>query len=173
MLVAPYCTMLECYCCETHVARYLSREVTTPPKWCDTPPWVLNFTQAHLCDTPFFFLQLSHDNCVIPHKNKHERVLQYYRCKYQRAPNPPEFAQPRLSRSNGGHRQREGTNLGVFVPIWLVLIAQGSLTYHQFQHLERFSKGSRRRFEGVLKGPLKNPSETPSESVQKLFRNPC
>ena len=40
----------------------------------------------------------------------------------QRAPNPPEFAQPRLSRSNGGHPQREGTNLGVFVPIWLVLL---------------------------------------------------
>ena len=40
---------------------------------------------------------------------------------FQRAPNPPEFAQPRLSRSNGGHPQREGTNLGVFVPIWLVL----------------------------------------------------
>ena len=40
--------------------------------------------------------------------------------KHQRAPNPPEFAQPRLSRSNGGHPQREGTNLGVFVPIWLI-----------------------------------------------------
>ena len=39
----------------------------------------------------------------------------------QRAPNPPEFAQPCLSRSNGGHPQREGTDLGVFVPIWLVL----------------------------------------------------
>ena len=31
----------------------------------------------------------------------------------QRAPHPPEFAQARLSRSNGGHPQREGTNLGV------------------------------------------------------------
>ena len=39
----------------------------------------------------------------------------------QRAPNPPEFAQPRLRSSNGGHPQQEGTNLGVFVPIWLVL----------------------------------------------------
>ena len=39
----------------------------------------------------------------------------------QQAPNPPEFAQPRSSRSNGGHPQREGTNLGVFVPIRLVL----------------------------------------------------
>ena len=39
----------------------------------------------------------------------------------QRAPNPPEFAQPGLSRSNGCHPQREDTNLGVFVPILLVL----------------------------------------------------
>ena len=39
----------------------------------------------------------------------------------QRTPNPPEFAQPCLSMSNGGHPQREGTNLGVFVPVWLVL----------------------------------------------------
>ena len=56
----------------------------------------------------------------------------------QQAPNPPEFAQPGLSRSNGSHRshpQREATdvpiwlvlprrwapNLGVFVPIWLAL----------------------------------------------------
>ena len=31
------------------------------------------------------------------------------------------FAQPHLSRSNGGHPQQDGTNLGVFVPIWLVL----------------------------------------------------
>ena len=27
----------------------------------------------------------------------------------------------RLSRSNGGHPQREGANLGVFVPTWLVM----------------------------------------------------
>ena len=39
----------------------------------------------------------------------------------QRAPNPPEFAQPRLSRSSGGRPQRDGTILGVFVPLWLVL----------------------------------------------------
>ena len=41
--------------------------------------------------------------------------------RVQRSPNPPELAQPRLSRSNGGHAQREGENLGVFVPICLVL----------------------------------------------------
>ena len=40
------------------------------------------------------------------------------RCRHrafstQRAPNPPEFAQPRLSRSNGGRPQREGIRLGM------------------------------------------------------------
>ena len=39
---------------------------------------------------------------------------------HQRSPNPPEFAQPRFSSSNGGHPQQEGTNLGVFVCVWLV-----------------------------------------------------
>ena len=34
--------------------------------------------------------------------------------------NPPEFAQPSLIGPKGGHPQREGTNLGVFVP-WLVI----------------------------------------------------
>ena len=34
-------------------------------------------------------------------------------------PNPPEFAQPRLSRSNGG--RPEGTNLDAFAPVWLIL----------------------------------------------------
>ena len=29
-----------------------------------------------------------------------------------------EFAQPRLSRSNSGHPQREGTNSGVLLPIY-------------------------------------------------------
>ena len=33
----------------------------------------------------------------------------------------PNVAQPRLSRSNGCHPQREGTNFGVLAPIWLAL----------------------------------------------------
>ena len=36
-----------------HIERYFFREVSTPPKWCDTPPLALSFTQAHPCDTPF------------------------------------------------------------------------------------------------------------------------
>ena len=35
----------------------------------------------------------------------------------QRSPNP----HPHLSRSNGGHPHQEGRNLGVCVPVWLVL----------------------------------------------------
>ena len=46
------------------------------------PPLVLNFTQTHLCDTPF--CNVSRDNCAIPHKNKHERVLRYYRLQVSR-----------------------------------------------------------------------------------------
>ena len=45
------------------------------------PPLVLSFTKAHLCDTPF--CNISRDNCAIPHENKHERVLRYYRYKYR------------------------------------------------------------------------------------------
>ena len=55
-----------------HIARYFLREASTPPKWCDTPPLALSFTQTHLCDTPF--CNVSRDNCAIPHENKHENV---------------------------------------------------------------------------------------------------
>ena len=43
-------------------------------------PLVLSFTQARLCDTPF--CNVSRDNSAIPHKNKHEKHLRYYRYKY-------------------------------------------------------------------------------------------
>ena len=45
------------------------------------PPLVLNFAQRHPCDTPF--CNVSRDNCAIPHKNKREKVLRYYRYKYR------------------------------------------------------------------------------------------
>ena len=63
------------------IARYFSRDVGSPPNWCDTPPLALSFAQAHLCDTPFCYI--SRDICAIPHKNKHERVSRYYRYKYR------------------------------------------------------------------------------------------
>ena len=55
------------------------------------------------------------------HYNQHLYNEARNDCTYQRAPNPPEFAQPRLSRSNDSHPQREGINLGVFISVWLVL----------------------------------------------------
>ena len=38
---------------------------------------------------------------------------------FQRASTPPEFAQRRLGRSNGGHPQREDINLGVFLFLYI------------------------------------------------------
>ena len=38
------------------------------PKMVRYPPWVLSFTQAHLCDTPF--CNVSRDNCAIPQEKK-------------------------------------------------------------------------------------------------------
>ena len=86
-LVAPYRAILRYYRCDTiaaipQIARYCLREVSTPPKWCDTPPLVLSFTQAHLRDTPF--CNVLRDNCAISHKkNKHEIILRYYRYRYR------------------------------------------------------------------------------------------
>ena len=51
------------------------------PKMVRYLPLALSFTQAHLCDAPF--CNVSRENCVIPLKNKHERVLRYYRYKYR------------------------------------------------------------------------------------------
>ena len=51
------------------------------PKMVPYPPLVPNFTQAYLRDTPFF-CNVSRSICVIPHKNKHERVLWYERYKF-------------------------------------------------------------------------------------------
>ena len=55
----------------------------------------------------------------------------------QRSPSPPEFAQPRLSRSNGGHPQRGGTNFGVFVPKWLAATNLGVFDLCRFALLKR------------------------------------
>ena len=46
-----------------------------------------------------------------PENPQKYKVTQKSLC--QRAPNPPEFAQPGLNRSNGSHHQREATILGV------------------------------------------------------------
>ena len=74
--IARYCGTIAAI---PHIARYLFREVSSSTRWCDTP-LVLSFTQAHLCNTPF--CNISRDYCVIPHKNRHQTVLRYYRYKH-------------------------------------------------------------------------------------------
>ena len=59
------------------------------PKMVQYPPLLISLTQAHLCDTPF--CNVSRDNCAIPHKNKYERVLRYYRYKYRAIPKAPKI----------------------------------------------------------------------------------
>ena len=64
-LVAPYRAILRYYRCDTPYRAILFEGSHHSPKWCDTPPLVLSFAQAHLCDTPFCYV--SRDNCAIPH----------------------------------------------------------------------------------------------------------
>ena len=78
--------------------------------------WLVRFQNAAICDFILrFFLQSL------------QWELRFWICdvKTQRLRlrffGALSLAQPDLSRSNGGHPRREGTNLGVFVPIWLVL----------------------------------------------------
>ena len=47
----------------------LQYPISSSTKWCE-PPWVLSFTQAHLCDTPL--CNLSRDHCAIPIKTSTE-----------------------------------------------------------------------------------------------------
>ena len=52
-LVAPYRAILRYYRCDTPYRTILLREVSTPPKWCDTPPWYL-ILHRHICAIPHF-----------------------------------------------------------------------------------------------------------------------
>ena len=83
--VAPYRAILRYYRCDTPYRAILSlgggqctfsRNGAIPP-----PPLALSFAQAHLCDATFCYVSCG--KCAIPHKNKHERVLRYYRYKYR------------------------------------------------------------------------------------------
>ena len=80
-LVAPYRAILRYYRCDTPYRAILFQGGSHSRKMVRYPPLVLSFTQAHLCDTPF--CNVSRDNCAIPHKNMHEKVLRYYRYKYR------------------------------------------------------------------------------------------
>ena len=81
ILVAPYCAIMRYYRCDTPYRAILLKGGQHSHKMVRYPPLVLNFTQTHPCDTPF--CNISRDNCAIPHKNKHEKVLRYYRYKYR------------------------------------------------------------------------------------------
>ena len=48
-------------------------EVSTPPRWCNTPLCYLD-SHRHICAIPHFATYRARDNCSIPHTNKHERV---------------------------------------------------------------------------------------------------
>ena len=78
-LVAPYRAILRYYRCDTPYRATLFKGGWHTPKMVRYPPLLLRFTKAHLCDTPFW--NISRENCAIPHNNKHERVLRYYRYK--------------------------------------------------------------------------------------------
>ena len=79
-LSGPYRAILRYYRWIPYRA-ILFKDASTRPKMVGYPLLALSFTQAHLCDTPF--CNVSRDNCAIPHKNKHERVLRYCRYKYR------------------------------------------------------------------------------------------
>ena len=62
--------------CRRSVEKVLSKGGQQSPRMVRYPPLgTFCLTQAHLCDTSCY-------NCAIPHKNKHERVLRYYRYKH-------------------------------------------------------------------------------------------
>ena len=52
-LVAPYRAILRYYRCDTPYRAILFKEVSTPPKWCDTPPWEL-VSHRHISAIPHF-----------------------------------------------------------------------------------------------------------------------
>ena len=63
-LVGPYRAILRYYRCDTPYRAILFKGSYRSPKMVRYPPFVLSFTQAHLCDTPFCYV--SRDNCSRP-----------------------------------------------------------------------------------------------------------
>ena len=60
---------------------------------------------------------------------------------FQRAPKPPEFGL--VVGQNGSHPQREGANLGVFVPLWPVLARCEATSFGVFDlcHFDLLKRG--------------------------------
>ena len=73
--------ILRYYRCDTPCRTILFQGGEHSPKMVRCAAFVLSFTQAHLCDTPF--CNISCDICAIPHKKKHARILHDYRHKYR------------------------------------------------------------------------------------------
>ena len=63
-----------------HVAWYLFREFSTPPKRYDVV-LVLKFHTGTSVRSPF--CNISHDDCPAHHKNKRETVLRFYHYKHR------------------------------------------------------------------------------------------
>ena len=85
------------------------------------PPLLLSLAQAHLCDTPL--CHISRENCAIPHKNKHERVLRYYPLQVSRdmksiAAGPFSYIQ---QKSQAGSRVYQKVARANFGELWRTL----------------------------------------------------
>ena len=52
-LVAPYRAILRYYRCDTHIAPYFFKELSSSPKWCNTPPCYF-VSHMHICAIPHF-----------------------------------------------------------------------------------------------------------------------
>ena len=78
--IARYCDTIAAI---PHVVRYFFSEVSSSPRWCDTPPW--RFVSHRHMSSAISHFATYRAKLVryppTPHKNKHERVLQYYRYK--------------------------------------------------------------------------------------------
>ena len=79
-LVAPFPATLRYYRCDTpYRAIHFFRDLRTPPKWCDAPPWVLSFTGI---------TQI----CVIPHFATYRAIIVRYSIKNKKKQARNSFA---------------------------------------------------------------------------------
>ena len=67
-LVAPSRAILRYYRCDTPYRAMFFSGRSALPEMVRYPSFVLSFTQAHLCDTPF--CNVSHDTSAISHKKR-------------------------------------------------------------------------------------------------------
>ena len=75
----------------------------------------------------------------------------------------PNLDSPILSRSSGGHPQREGTNLGLFVPICLVLRRREATNLGTFD-LPHSNGGANSGGFGARRLRARNPEKVKKES---------